>query len=201
MHSNNIILVYGGAFNPPSASHITLAKQLLNYTGAKKLMFVPVGNQYKKKELIPAYHRVNMLQIACEGNNRLEVNTTDVDFKRRLYTIETLEIIKKQNRDKDIYFIIGTDNLRDILNWKHWQRLLTEYKIIVMDRGKDTIFEVFRDIPILKKYKANLIQIPGLLVNNISSTLIRNNIRQDKTIEHLTIKKIIKYIKENNLYK
>ncbi|AAK79746.1 nicotinate-nucleotide adenylyltransferase [Clostridium acetobutylicum] len=201
MHSNNIILVYGGAFNPPSASHITLAKQLLNYTGAKKLMFVPVGNQYKKKELIPAYHRINMLQIACECNNRLEVNTTDVDFKRRLYTIETLEIIKKQNSDKDIYFIIGTDNLRDILNWKHWQRLLTEYKIIVMDRGEDTIFKVFKDIPILKKYKANLIQIPGLLVNNISSTLIRNNIRQDKTIEHLTIKKIIKYIKENNLYK
>ncbi|MCR3758510.1 nicotinate (nicotinamide) nucleotide adenylyltransferase [Clostridium felsineum] len=200
MIKKNTVLVYGGAFNPPSISHITLAKQLLNFTDAEKLIFLPVGDNYKKRELIPAYHRVNMLKITCEDNRRLEVSTIEVDAKKRLYTVETLDIIKKQNKNKDICFILGTDNLKDIVNWKGYERILTEYKLIVMERGEDTLDKIFYDIPVLENYKDNLIHIKGLLVNDISSSLIRNNIKQKKAIKHLTAQKIIKYINKNKLY-
>lgn len=198
--SLNILIVYGGAFNPPSIAHITLAEQLVSSVDAKKLLFTPVGDHYKKDELINANHRVNMLKLACEKHKNMDVSTIEVDSEKRLYTIETLDKIREQNPNNEIYFIMGTDNLRDILNWKEWDRLLKEYKIIVMNRGEDTLSKVLKDMPILKSYKDNIIQIPGLLVTNISSTLIRERIKLGKSIGHLTTKEIIKYIKENNLY-
>jgi nicotinate (nicotinamide) nucleotide adenylyltransferase len=200
MSKRKLVIVYGGAFNPPSVAHITLAKQLLNSTGAKKLLFVPVGDHYKKKGLITADHRVKMLKLACNQNSKLEVNTIEVDTEMRLYTIETLDKIREQNPNEDICFIMGTDNLRDVVNWKEWNRLLLEYKIVVMDRGEDTLWKVLSDMPILKSYKANIIQIPGLLVTNVSSTLIRDRLKEGKTIGHLATTEIIKYIKDNKLY-
>lgn len=200
MCKKKLVIVYGGAFNPPSVAHITLAKQLINSTGAKKLLFVPVGDHYTKNGLIPAYHRVNMLKLACEKSKRLEVNTIEVDSEQRLYTIETLDRIKGENPNDDMCFIMGTDNLRDIVNWREWQRILTEYKIIVMDRGEDNLRKVFNNIPVLKSYQPNIIQIPGLLVSDISSTLIREHIEVGRTIGHLATREVIKYIKENRLY-
>ncbi len=197
---NNLIIIYGGSFNPPTLAHITLSKQLLNSLGAKELLFIPVGDHYKKKELIAASHRVNMLKIACKEDSRLDVNTIEIDTKTRLYTIETLDKLKKQYPNNDLCFLMGTDNLRDIINWRDWQRLISEYKIIIMDRGEDSLWKVLDDIPILNDYKKNIIQIPGLLLSTISSTMIRNNIKAKRNIGHLTTAEIIKYIRNEKLY-
>jgi nicotinate-nucleotide adenylyltransferase len=196
---NKLIIVYGGAFNPPSLAHVTLAKQLLNYTNAEKLIFVPVGDQYKKEGLISAQHRVNMLLLACEDSS-MEVSTIETNADRRLFTFETLDIIKENYKDKDICFIMGTDNLRDVINWKCCHKLLSEYKLVIMNRGSDTLERVFIDLPQLKQYKENFIQIQGLIETDINSTTIRDHIKEGKNITHLTTKAIDKYIKKEKLY-
>lgn len=194
------MVIYGGSFNPTSLAHITLAKQLLRSLAAKELLFIPVGDHYKKKELAAAYHRVNMLKLAIGQDSRLRVSTIEIDTQKRLYTIETLDKLKNQYPESDLCFLMGTDNLRDIINWKDWERLISEYKIIVMDRGEDTLWKVLDDIKVLKSYKSSLIQIPGLLQSTISSTMIRNNIKAKRNIGHLTTVEIIKYIKKEKLY-
>ncbi|MCB2292728.1 nicotinate (nicotinamide) nucleotide adenylyltransferase [Clostridium algoriphilum] len=198
--NNNSIIIYGGSFNPPSLAHITLANQLLISTGAKKLLFVPVGDHYNKKGLIPAYHRVNMLKLACNKNRRLLVDTMEIDTERKLYTIETLDKLKEKYPGDDLCFVMGSDNLRDVLNWKDWKRLLTNYKIIAIDRGEDRLWKVLDDNPIMKSYKENIIQVAGLIQSNISSTIIRENIKNKRNIGHLTTIEIIKYIKKEGLY-
>jgi len=197
---NNLIIIYGGSFNPPSLAHITLSQQLIRNLGAKELLFIPVGDHYNKNELVAAYHRVNMLKLACRQDSRLSVNTVEIDTEKRLYTIETLDKLKKQYPENELCFVMGTDNLRDITNWKDWERLISEYKIIVMDRGEDALWKVLDDIPILNSYRNSIIQIPGLLQSEISSTMIRNNIKAKRNIGHLTTAEIVKYIKKEKLY-
>lgn len=195
------LIVYGGSFNPPSIAHITLAKQLIKSLEVDKFLFLPVGDRYKKDGLISAKHRVNMLNIACEDEEKIAVSLIEIESKKRLYTIETLDLIRNEYKDYEIFFVMGMDNLRDIINWKDYKRLLADYKIIAMNRGTDTLNKVINDIPDIKSYKDNIIQIVGLLELNISSTTIRQYIKEGKKIGHLTDKKIIKYINENNLYK
>jgi len=197
---SNFMIIYGGSFNPPSIAHITLSQQLLSNLGSEKLLFIPVGDHYNKNELVAAHHRVNMLKLACKEDSRLGVNTIEIDTEKRLYTIETLDKLKRQYPENDLCFVMGTDNLRDIINWKDWGRLISDYKIIVMDRGEDALWKVLDDIPILNSYRNNIIQIPGLLQSEISSTMIRNNIKAKRNIGHLTTAEIVKYIKKEKLY-
>lgn len=195
------LIVYGGSFNPPSFAHITLAKQLIHGIEADMLLFLPVGDHYKKNGLISANHRVNMLKLACNDSKNLQVSLIEIQAEKRLYTIETLDMIREIYKNYEIFFVMGMDNLRDICNWKEYERLFREYKIIVMNRASDTLNKVFKDIPHLKCYKDNIIQIVGLLQTDISSTLIRKYISENKPIKHLTTKEISKYIKDNKLYK
>lgn len=57
---------FGGCFNPPTNAHINLAKKALKECNLDKVIFVPIGNFYEKKELISGEHRYNMLKVACK---------------------------------------------------------------------------------------------------------------------------------------
>lgn len=104
--NRRIIAVFGGSFNPPAISHINLAKQILaNIDNVVKVMFVPVSTKYNKSGLTSDEVRFGMLQKICEKAEKLEVSRVELDSSRQLYTIETLEIIKKQNPNCDIYFV------------------------------------------------------------------------------------------------
>ena len=71
---------FGGCFNPPTIAHIELAKKALAECNLDKVIFVPIGDFYKKKELAPARDRYNMLKIACEDIDRIEVSDIELDI-------------------------------------------------------------------------------------------------------------------------
>lgn len=92
---NKKLILFGGAFNPPSTAHLNLAKQLLeNIKDAEKLLFLPVGYEYNKKDLISSYHRVSMLKLACENKKNMDICTIEVENKK-LFTINTLDKVKE----------------------------------------------------------------------------------------------------------
>lgn len=102
-----IVAVFGGSFNPPAISHINLAKQILsNIDNVQKVIFVPVSTKYNKEGLASDRDRLDMLKEVCREEKRFEVSSVELDSSRQLYTIETLEIIKKQNPNNEICFII-----------------------------------------------------------------------------------------------
>jgi nicotinate-nucleotide adenylyltransferase len=197
---NKKLILFGGAFNPPSTAHLNLAKQLLeNIKDAEKLLFLPVGDEYNKKDLISSYHRVNMLKLACENEKKIDICTIEVENKK-LFTINTLDKVKEIYSNYEVMFLMGTDNLRDVLNWNECYRLLKTYKIIIMNRGQDTLEKVLKDIPELKKYKNNFLQIKGINRTDISSTKIREYITLKKDIKNLTADSVAQYIKKQGLY-
>ncbi len=193
-----MIAVYGGSFNPPTIAHINLAQQIASLPYVSKLMIVPVGDGYTKSTLIPGYHRYNMLKQV--ENEKIVISDIELTSNKLLYTIDTLELIKEKTKE-EVLFVLGTDNLRDITNWKEYKTLLKEYKFLVINRDNDTLEQVLEDIKELKSYKSKFVPFKDSGANGISSTMLRKKIKAGISINEFTIEKIQQYIKENNLYK
>ncbi len=198
---NKIIAVFGGSFNPPLNSHFSIAQQIIEeYENIEKIIFVPVGMNYPKSSLINNEHRYNMLKLVCDKNNKFLVSDIELRFEKQLHTIETLEILKKEYVKYDFNFIIGTDNLRDLPNWKHADKLLEHYKALVIERDDDCMEDIINESQFLSNYSNSFIKVKNNIRSNISSTFIREKIKNKKSIRYYTPDEIYYYIKANNLY-
>ncbi len=179
------IAVFGGSFNPPTVAHINLAKQVLEEMNKiEKVIFVPVSTKYNKKGLASDEVRLNMLKSICNSQENLEVSDLELKSEKQLYTIETLRIIEKQNPGKEIYFIIGTDNLKELETWYKPDELLKNFKIIVLDRGEDNTDGIIEKSEFLKKYKSSFIKLKNIKKMNISSSYIREQLKLGKTVQN-----------------
>lgn len=197
-----VIAVFGGSFNPPINSHTTLAKQIIEKCDiVEKLIFVPVSTKYQKLNLADDEHRYNMLKLICEKEDKLEVSNIEIIQDKQLYTIQTLDLLKEQyGQEYDLWFVMGTDNLKEIDTWNSPERLLKEYKIIVLERENDKLEDLIRGNKLLERYKESLIKIDGIDKIFLSSTMIRDKIKNGEDIEQFVDKEVLIYIKENNLY-
>ena len=96
---------------------------------------------------------------------------------------------------------IGTDNLRELYWWGYIDSLLSKYKILVIERGKDKIDDIIESQEFLQKYRDSFIKYNQQIRTNLSSTYVRNKIKEGKDVRYLMPDKIYNYIKENNLYR
>lgn len=195
-----MIAIIGGAFNPPTNSHINLSKHILKNLDVTKVIYVPVGDSYNKKELICAKHRIKMLELATKNIKNVEISQIETKSKYVMRTIETLEEIQKKYPNEIIAFVMGADKLIEISKWKRNEELLYNFKFIVFNRNSYDINDIFLKNKKLNKYKENFI-IVNNYIDNISSTLIRNNIKNNKSITGIVDLFVENYILENNLYK
>lgn len=197
----NKIIAYGGAFNPPLNSHFSIAEQVLNqFEEVKKIVFIPVNNNYKKSGLIDAKHRFNMIKLVVEKNDKFEVSNMDMNEKRSLYTIETLENMQEKYPNDEICFLCGSDNLKEINTWKFGEKLISKYKIIVAERDTDLIDDIIKNDALLNCYKKNIIKLKGDIKFNFSSTYVRTQLKKRKCIRYLLPDEVFYYIKDNRLY-
>lgn len=196
------IAIFGGSFNPPINSHITLAKEIIDkFNLIEKLIFVPVSTKYQKEDLIQDEHRYNMLKLICDKEDKLEVSDIELKEEKQLYTIQTLDIFKEKYEDYNIYFIMGTDNLKELETWRNPERILSEYKIIVLERDNDNLSDILQKNSFLNKYKDSLIKVEGINKISLSSTMIREKIKNGEDVKQFIDEDVLEYIRENNLYK
>lgn len=200
--NKNIIAVFGGCFNPPLNSHFSLADQIVNeYDFIDKIIFIPVNSKYNKADLISNEHRYNMLKMVCDKNPKFDLSKVEINSKRPLYTIETLNEIQKQHPKNTIWFIIGTDNLKTLDKWKKAEELVKNFKILVLERDNDNINDIINTNNFLKKNKSAFIKVKNNIKSNMSSSFVRNKIKRGKSIRYLVPEDIYLYIEKNNLFK
>lgn len=201
MRKGNTVVVFGGSFNPPINSHFGIAQQVLNeYEQVEKIIFIPVNKKYEKDGLLENEHRFNMLKLVADKNDNFIVSNIDMNENRSLYTIETLEEIQKQYKDKEVWFLIGSDNLKELHTWKRSEDLVSKYKVLVMERNEDKIQDIIKENELLNCYKENIIKLNEEIRSNYSSTYIRSQIKKKKSVKYLMPDDVYEYIKTNNLY-
>lgn len=192
--NKNSIAIFGGSFNPPTIAHINLAKQILDkMKNIEKIIFVPVSTKYNKQGLAPDEDRLELLKTICQDHPNMEVSSLELNSPRQLYTIETLKIMQKQNPDKTIYFIVGTDNLKELETWHAANEILQQFKIIVLERDNDIMEKIISNSLFLKQYRESFIKLKFNKIK-LSSSYIRQKVQMGEEIKELVPEKIYKDI-------
>lgn len=195
---------FGGCFNPVTIAHINLIKETIEKCELDKVYFVPMGDFYLKPELIPAKYRYEMLKLALEKEDKIDVSKIVIDSNKPTTAIDTFEIINKKFNNSDNYFIMGSDNFHKISEWKSSEKLKNDYNYIILDRD-----EIGNKLFYNRKYNEKSYDrknekyqiISDEAMKNISSSLVRNKIKQNEDYNDLVPKEIKDYIEKNNLYK
>ena len=188
--------ILGGSFNPPHKMHFKMGLDLINKGYVDKIIYVPTGSKYKyKNNLIADEHRFKMLELMIKNDSRFEVS--DYELKDYVvYTCDTLKYFKEMYPNDDIYFVCGADNLSYVDEWKNGIFLLENYKFLVIKRYTDDIDEILKRYD---KYRDNII-ISDVEPDSLSSTEIRNRIKNSEDILELLDRDVYEYIICNKLY-
>lgn len=185
--------IFGGSFNPPHKMHKNIALNLIENGYLDKVIYVPTGNKYSKEELIDSKHRYNMVKLMIQNYKNLELS--DYELKNTLtYTYQTLNHFQETYPTDKIYFICGSDNLKEIRKWKNYEYILNRFKILVIKRNNDDINDILSNI------NSENIEVANIKLDNISSTYIRQNIMNKPKILREIGRDVFNYINQENLY-
>ena len=186
----------GGSFDPVHFGHLAAAQDALERVGLDRLFFVPVAQAPLKSGVVQASpeHRLAMLKVAIEGDVRFEI----CDFELRRggvsYTIDTVRQLRIQFPNDTLYWIIGADQPERLHLWGEIGELVTLVEFIVLARPRYARMER-TDIPRLRLH-----QCEGHLLD-ISSTELRERIRQGLPVDFFMPHKTVEYIQKTGLYR
>jgi nicotinate-nucleotide adenylyltransferase len=189
--------LFGGTFDPPHFGHLIVAQTIFEAEHFDKIVFVPahIPPHKKERKISSVALRLEMLKIATMDNPNFEIS--DIELKRGgiSYSLETIHTYKEQTGldREDLYYLIGSDSLKQFQTWQNPKAILEECQLIVAIRPG------FRpsDIPNWILAKVQFANIPRI---EISSTQIRARWVEDKTIRYMVTQQVWTYINKHNLY-
>jgi nicotinate-nucleotide adenylyltransferase len=185
------IALFGGRFDPPHIGHFLIAQQILKLrSDIEKVLFIPANNHSWNPIIASSKTRLAMLKLGVSE----KMAVSDVEIKRGgiSYCIDTLKEIKEQT-NAELFWIIGSDNIKDFKKWKNYKEILKLAKILVFPRNG---YKTSNKLP--KGFET--IESRTLITTNISSMHIRQRIKEKESIEYLVPKNIKTYIIEKKLY-
>lgn len=187
--------IFGGSFNPPHNMHRDIALNLIIEHYLDKLIFVPTGNYYPKQSLVEFKHRYQMLKLMVGNNPNILVSAYEAKEKLT-YTYQTLDYFHTIYPNDEIYFILGSDNLKEFKRWRNYEYILKNYKVLVINRNGDDITKILSDY---SEYQDNIIRA-NIPLREISSTEIREQLKNNRDLAHKINKNVLEYIEKENLY-
>lgn len=185
--------LFFGSFNPIHIGHLIIANTLLDSAALDEVWFVITPqNPFKNpSDLLAENHRLEMVNLSITSNSRLKSCDIEFGLPKPNYTYDTLQNLKKKFTNYVFELIIGEDNLLGFGKWKNANLILKQFKIIVYPRllakesdlkNNSNVF--FCNTPVLE----------------ISSTIIRNQLKNRKSITYLVHHDVEKYIYTHKLY-
>ena len=129
--------LYFGTYNPIHVGHLVIANYMADYTDLDQVWLVvtPQNPHKNKASLLSDYHRLAIVRIAVEGNNKLQASNIEFDLPKPSYTTTTLTYIKEKYPEHDFSLIMGEDNLRTLHKWKNHEEIINNHKIFVYPRA------------------------------------------------------------------
>ncbi len=203
------ILIFGGTFNPIHNGHVEMALKAADIINASKCIVIPTGVSYLKKGYQESLIRYEMCRLAFEKYEKFEISDIEITRSGPSYTYETLSLLKNQYKTDKLYFLIGEDSLRYIENWKEPELIFKCANIICAGRRKENSFaenikqisnDEINDLINKLEQKFNIDITYFDFNNELSSTIIREELKKGIYDNNKLDAKVIDYIKNNKLY-
>ncbi|MFO3718212.1 nicotinate (nicotinamide) nucleotide adenylyltransferase [Anaerococcus sp. ENR1011] len=193
--------LYGGTFDPIHIGHLIVMENTLNFMDLDKIIVLPSSNpphkQNKKKTTTNI--RVEMVKAAIKDNEKLELSTFESHDDSVVYTHQTLDYFKNKYPDDEFYYIMGEDSFMTIDSWRNYEKILNDNLIVFARTSIEEDSDLVKKVDFIKKDNANIYLIDNLNIN-ISSTLIRDLVKNNKSIKYLVPDSVRELIKEYGLY-
>ncbi len=189
--------VFGGAFNPVHNGHLALAEHYKKSLSLDRIIFIPTADPPHKSSdgLIDGRDRINMLNL-CVGNEVV----SDMEFKHdgKSYTYLTLCELKEEYPNDEFYLIIGADQFFYFEKWYRFEDIMSLSTVVTAAREKNQYEKML-------KFKAEHPKLVDVIVSefdvvDVSSSQIREMIKNGLDVSNLIPEKVNEYIKEHRLY-
>ena len=185
--------LYFGSFNPVHVGHLIIANHVANNTDLKQVWFVvSPQNPFKRSAaLLNEYHRLHMIKSAIDGENKLRASSVEFKLPRPSYTVDTLAYLKEKHPDHEFSLVMGSDGFQNLDKWKNYEVIVKDHPIYIYMRPG---FEIKKD------WGANIILLSAPLLE-ISSTRIRDMVKEKKSIRFLVPDYVLEEIESNSYYR
>ena len=197
--------LFGGTFDPVHNGHLHIARAFADETGLDTVVFLPAGDPYHKPQATQtsAAHRLAMTELAAAEDARFAVSDCDIVRGGATYTFDTVQIFRQQFPAARLWWLLGSDSLMKLHTWKKWQTLVKQTHIAVAMREGDSLGQTPRELhallgDALQNGSGRILQAP---LYDISSTRIRQDIRNGSLPDGLIPPQVARYIREHGLYR
>ena len=196
--------IMGGTFDPIHNGHLMLGEYAYRQFDLDLIWFMPNGNPpHKSNDSIESQtkHRVEMVKRAISGTEYFSLQPYEAETKEVHYSYKTMDYFKRSYPEHEFYFIIGADSLFSIEKWVHPEILLKKCVILAAYRDEKGTEEMLAQIAYLNQnYQADirLLNTPNV---DISSSEIREMLKDGQSIQEIVPDTVYAYIEENQLYR
>jgi nicotinate-nucleotide adenylyltransferase len=185
--------LYFGSFNPVHHGHLIIANHVVQSTDLDQVWFVisPQNPLKPAAGLLNEYHRLFMVKAAIEGEKALRA--TDIEFKlpKPSFTVDSLTYIHEKFPQHTFSIIMGSDSYQNLPRWKNYEWLLKNIEFYIYLRAG------FENTPAYTHARVHILEAPLL---QISSTHIRNILKEGKSIRYLVPDVVKDEIERNRYY-
>ena len=192
--------ILGGTFDPIHFGHLVLAQEALEKLHLKKVIFIPCylpPHKYRQN-ITEAKIRFKMVTLAIKSNSKFSASSLEIDRKGKSYSVETLcqltNIFAKPTR---LFFITGSDSIKELVRWKDISKVVKLAQFVIAQRPHYPVPP--KGSPLFKKISEG-IQFITVTSLNISSSQIRRNVKEKKSIQYLVPEEVGRFIVKNKLY-
>jgi nicotinate-nucleotide adenylyltransferase len=209
--------ILGGTFNPIHLAHLRIAEEVREACSLDRVLFIPAADPPHKPvaEEVPFAQRLAMVEAAIADNPAFAASDLESHRTGKSYSVHTLEILRRDQPDQELFFIIGMDSFRDIGSWREYRRLFPLAHIVVAARPGiysddpqallpvairgDFCYDV-QSKTLLHRSGNRVIFLEETLLD-ISSTRIRRLAADDRSIRYLVTPAVEEYISTHSLYR
>ena len=186
--------LFFGSFNPIHIGHLAIANYMKAFTDLDEVWFVvsPQNPLKQKDTLLAEHHRLALVETAIGEQPGYRASNIEFKLPKPSYTINTLTYIQEKHPDREFVLIMGSDNLATFHKWKNYEQILEQYELYIYPRKEAATGGLFNH-PKVKITEAPLMEI--------SSTFLRDGIREKKDVAFFFPPQVYEYIQEMHFYK
>jgi nicotinate-nucleotide adenylyltransferase len=186
--------LFFGSFNPIHTGHLIIAEHMATQTDLDKVWLVvsPQNPLKPKKTLARDHDRLHLVQLAVEGNPRLEASNVEFGLPKPSYTVDTLAFLKEKYPTRTFALIMGGDNLASLHLWKNYAQILADHDLYVYKRPAYELGER------ATHPRVRLCEAPLL---DISATYVRACLSAGKSVRYLVPDPVREYLESGSLYR